>query len=211
MRITVFGATGGTGRHVVEQALGAGHQVVAVVRDPARLPVPAADGLTVVTARLDDQESVERAVDGADAVVDALGSHGTGPTTVRADAAPVIIAAMRATGVRRLVAVSASGAHTTGDDPFIRFVVKPVLGYVLRHAFADMRAMETIVRASGLDWTIVLPPQLTDGPRTGRVRRRVGANVRGSYRIARADLADAVLQAVTDDAVRGTSLSVAAG
>jgi putative NADH-flavin reductase len=211
MRITVFGATGGTGRHIVEQALGAGHEVTAVVRDPARLGVAAADGLTVVTAQLDDRAAVGRAVEGADAVVDTLGASGTGPTTVRADAASVIITAMRDAGVRRLVVVSAAGAHTEGDGPFIRFVVKPVLGYILRHAFADMRAMEAIVRASGLDWTIVLPPQLTDGPRTGRVRRRVGGNVRGSYRIARADLAAAVLQAVTDDAVRSASLSVAAG
>jgi putative NADH-flavin reductase len=211
MRITVFGATGGTGRHVVEQALEAGHQVTAVVRDPTRLAIAATDGLTVVTAQLDDRAAVGRAVAGADAVVDTLGPHGTGPTTVRADAASVIIAAMREAGVRRLVVVSAVGAHTEGDGPFIRFVVKPVLGYILRHAFADMRAMEAIVRASGLDWTIVLPPQLTDGPRTGKVRRQVGGNVRGSYRIARADLAAAVLQAVTDDAVRGASLSVAAG
>jgi putative NADH-flavin reductase len=211
MRITVFGATGGTGRHIVEQALDAGHEVTAVVRDPARLGVPAADGLTVVTAQLDDRAAVRRAVEGADAVVDTLGPPGTGPTTVRTDAASVIIAAMREAGVRRLVVVSAAGAHTEGDGPFIRFVVKPVLGYILRHAFADMRAMEATVRASGLDWTIVLPPQLTDGPRTGKVRRQVDGNVRGSYRIARADLAAAVLQAVTDDAVRSASLSVAAG
>jgi putative NADH-flavin reductase len=211
MRLTLFGATGGTGRHVVEQALAAGHHVTAVVRDPGRLGSPPAAGLTVVTARLHDHAAVEQAVSGADAVVDALGAGGTGPTTVRVDAARVITAAMRDAGVRRLVVVSAAGAHTTGDGPLVRFVVKPVLGYVLRHPFADMRAMEEVVRASGLDWTIVLPPQLTDGPRTGAVRRRVGANVRGSYRIARADLAAAVLDAVTDDAVRGASLSVAAG
>jgi putative NADH-flavin reductase len=211
MRITVFGATGGTGQHVVEQALDAGHQVTAVVRNPARLAVPLRDGLTVVVAQLDDPAAVGRAVAGADAIVDALGAPGTGPTTIRADAARQIVAAMREAGVRRLVTVSASGAHTTGDGPFIRYVVKPVLGYILRHAFADMRAMEEIVRASGLDWTIVLPPQLTDGPHTGKVRRRVGSNVRGSYRITRADLASAVLAAVTDDELRGTSLSVAAG
>ncbi|TQM13965.1 NAD(P)-dependent oxidoreductase [Pseudonocardia kunmingensis] len=210
MRITVFGATGGTGRHVVEQALDAGHHVTAVVRDPARLGLPAADRLDVVTVQLDDRAAVRAAVAGADAVVDALGS-GSGPTTVRTDAARVIVAAMRDAGVRRLVVVSAAGAHTTGDTAFVRFVVKPVLGYVLRHPFADMRAMEEVVRASDLDWTIVLPPQLTDGPRTGAVRRRVGANVRGSYRLARADLAAAVLDAVGDDGVRHASLSVAAG
>jgi putative NADH-flavin reductase len=211
MRITVFGATGGTGRHIVEQALEAGHQVTAVVRDPARLPVPPRDGLTVATPRLDDRTAVQQVVTGADAVVDALGARGTGPTTFREDTARIVTAAMRDAGVRRLVVVSASGAHTTGDSLPIRLLVKPLLGWMLRHQFADMRAMEEVVRASGLDWTIVLPPQLTDGPRTGRVRRRVDANVRGSFRIARADLAAAVLAAVTDDAVRGASLSVAAG
>jgi putative NADH-flavin reductase len=211
MRITVFGATGGTGRHIVEQALEAGHQVTAVLRDPARLPVPPRDGLTVATPRLDDRTAVQQVVTGADAVVDALGARGTGPTTFREDTARIVTAAMHDAGVRRLVVVSASGAHTTGDSLPIRLLVKPLLGWMLRHQFADMRAMEEVVRASGLDWTIVLPPQLTDGPRTGRVRRRVDANVRGSFRIARADLAAAVLAAVTDDAVRGASLSVAAG
>jgi putative NADH-flavin reductase len=211
MRITVFGATGGTGRHIVEQALEAGHQVTAVLRDPARLPVPPRDGLTVATPRLDDRTAVQQVVTGADAVVDALGARGTGPTTFREDTARIVTAAMRDAGVRRLVVVSASGAHTTGDSLPIRLLVKPLLGWMLRHQFADMRAMEEVVRASGLDWTIVLPPQLTDGPRTGKVRRRVDANVRGSFRIARADLAAAVLAAVTDDAVRGASLSVAAG
>jgi putative NADH-flavin reductase len=211
MRITVFGATGRTGRHVVEQALDAGHQVTAVVRDPARLPVPPRAGLTVATASLEDRAAVLRAVTDADAVVDALGVRETGPTTLRADTARVVTAAMRNAGVRRLVVVSASGAHTTGDSLPTRLLVKPVLGWVLRHQFADMRAMEDVVRASGLDWTIMLPPRLTDRPATGRIRRRVGANVRGSYTMTRADLATAVLQAVTDDALRDASLSVAAG
>jgi uncharacterized protein YbjT (DUF2867 family) len=209
MNITVFGATGGTGRHVVAQALDAGHQVTAVVRDAARLTVPARAGLTVFTALLDDRAAVLQAVTNADAVVDALGVRVTGPTTFRADTARVVTAAMRDAGVRRLVAVSASGAHTTGDSLPIRLLVKPVLGQFLRHQFADMLAMEEVVRASGLDWTIVLPPRLTDRPATGRIRRRVGGNVRGSYTMTREDLATAVLQAITDVEVRGAALSVA--
>jgi uncharacterized protein YbjT (DUF2867 family) len=209
MNITVFGATGGTGRHVVAQALDAGHQVTAVVRDAARLTVPARAGLTVFTALLDDRAAVLQAVADADAVVDALGVRVTGPTTFRADTARVVTAAMRDAGVRRLVAVSASGAHTTGDSLPIRLLVKPVLGQFLRHQFADMLAMEEVVRASGLDWTIVLPPRLTDRPATGRIRRRVGGNVRGSYTMTREDLATAVLQAITDVEVRGAALSVA--
>jgi len=209
MHITVFGATGGTGRHVVTQALDAGHRVTAVVRDPARLPVPPRSGLTVVTPRLDDRRAVQQALADADAVVDALGVHTSGPTTFRADAARVITAAMREAGVRRLVVLSAAGAHTEGDSAPVRFLVKPVLGWFLRHHFADMLAMEEVVRASGLDWTIVLPPRLTDGPATGSIRRQVGSNVRGSYSMTRADLAAAVLAAVTDDTVHSASLSVA--
>ena len=142
-------------------------------------------------------------------MVDALGVHTSGPTTFRADTARLITSAMRDAGVRRLVVLSASGAHSDGDSAPVRLLVKPVLGWFLRHHFADMLAMEEVVRASGLDWTIVLPPMLTDRPATGRIRRRVGGNVRGSYTMTRADLATAVLQAVTDDAVRGAALSVA--
>jgi putative NADH-flavin reductase len=214
MRLTVFGATGGTGRHVVEQALAEGHEVTAVVRDPARLRVADRPGLRVVTAEIADtpanREAIRAAVRDADAVIDALGPPGTGPTTVKTDAARLIVAAMRDTGTTRLVVLSASGAHTTGDSLPIRLLVKPVLRRILRHAFADMLAMEEIVRASGLDWTIVLPPRLTDGPRTGRVRRRVDASVRGSFSISRADLAGTVLQAATASGLRRASLWVAA-
>jgi uncharacterized protein YbjT (DUF2867 family) len=87
---------------------------------------------------------------------------------LRADTARVVTAAMREVGVRRLVVISASGAHTTGDSLPIRVLVKPIVGRILRHQFADMRVMEDVVRGSGLDWTMVLPPQLTDRPAPGR-------------------------------------------
>src|SRR5688500_1686747 len=102
MDITVLGATGGTGRHVVTQALDAGHRVTAVVRDPARMAVPPQKGLTVATTRLDDRAAVLQAVADADAVVDALGVHTSGPTTFRADTARLVTSAMRDAGVRRL-------------------------------------------------------------------------------------------------------------
>ena len=120
MRLTIFGASGRTGRQVVAQALAAGHDVTAVVRDPGRLPVPAQDGLRAAVATFDDSAAVLAAVTGADAVVDALGTPARTPTTLRVDAARVIIAAMREAGVRRLVVVSASGAHTTGDELHVR-------------------------------------------------------------------------------------------
>ncbi|RZS45004.1 putative NADH-flavin reductase [Herbihabitans rhizosphaerae] len=211
MKITVFGATGGTGTELVRQALDADHQVTAVVRDPARLEIGERTGLDVVTADVMDPESIEPTVAGRDAVVFAIGARGRGPTTVAQDAANSIVTAMRGASVRRFVVVSAAGIHTTGDDPVTRFVAKPILNAVLRHPFADMKVMETVVRGSGLDWTLVCPPRLTDGKRTGTVHRNTRRNVRGRFSISRADLADCLLATITDDSLVRQQVSVAGG
>src|SRR2546423_1079391 len=185
MKITVLGATGGVGGEVVKQALDRGWHVTAVVRDPARVAVPAQDRLDVVVAGLHEQEKVTAAVEGRDAVLSALGSRERKPTTVCADGARVAIAAARATGVKRLLVVSASGMHTEGDGVFTRTLVKPMLGAILKHGFADMLAMEDLVMATELDWTVVRPPMLLNGPRTGVVASRLDGNVRGSFSIRR--------------------------
>ncbi|GAA2299813.1 SDR family oxidoreductase [Nonomuraea roseoviolacea subsp. roseoviolacea] len=196
----MFGATGRTGWRVVGQALHAGHEVTAVVRDPAALERHNLGGprLTVVRADVMDPAAIRPAVAGHDAVVSAIGPRGSGPTTVCADSIASIMEAMAAEGVRRLVAVSASGFVREGDGPLTRLVAKPILNRVLRHAFADMRRMEDLVRASGLDWTIVRPPQLTEGPRTGSYRSAIDRNVRGGVRVSRADLADCVLRCLDE-------------
>src|ERR1700761_1107012 len=108
MRVTVFGATGGIGTEVVRQALAAGHEVVAVVRDAGRLTVPAGAGLGVVTADVMDPAQIGPAVKGADAVVSALGPGPGGPATVVAGSVCSVVAARGESGVRRLVTVSAS-------------------------------------------------------------------------------------------------------
>ncbi|MDR7274315.1 NAD(P)-dependent oxidoreductase [Catenuloplanes atrovinosus] len=209
MKITVLGATGGTGTHVLRQARAAGHDVTAVVRDPARLPdLP---GLTVATATVTDPDAIGGAISGRDAVVSALGPRGLrAPTTICADGAAAAVAAMRRHGVRRLVVVSNSGMHVDDrDGPLTRYAVKPILKRVLAHAYADMRAMEDLVAATDLDWTIVRPPMLTDGPRTGRYRTELGRGVRGGNRISRADLADAVLRCLADPRTVRTTVAVA--
>jgi hypothetical protein len=104
---------------------------------------------------------------------------------------------------------SASGMHTTGDGPLTRALVKPILQRVLRHGFADMLGMEEVVRASGLDWTILRPPRLTNGRRTGDYRTEVDRNVRGSFQVSRADLADCVLRCLTDQTSVGRAISIA--
>jgi uncharacterized protein YbjT (DUF2867 family) len=206
MQITVFGATGRIGTHVVRQALEAGHKVVAVVRDPARLDVAATPALRVHAAAVLEPDSVTPAVDGSDAVVSALGPHGRGPTTVCSDGTRAELAAMAATGVRRLVVVSANGAYVdAGDNLLNRLVVKPLLGRLLREGFIDTRRSDEQVRASDTDWTIVRPPRLTDGahrPYRTALDRNIGIT------IARTDVAAAILAALADDATIGHTLGV---
>lgn len=207
MKITIFGATGGTGRHLVEQASAAGHDVTAVVRDAARL-APAA-GLTVVTADVMDQDAIAPAIAGRDAVLTAIGPAGRGPTTVQTDSTAAIVAAMRQTGVRRLVCVSNSGMHTDGDGPFTKALVKPMLRRMLRHGFADMRGMEDLVAAADLDWTVIRPPRLTNGKATATYRTEVGRNVRGAIQVSRADVAACVLRSLTEPSWVRAAVSVA--
>ncbi|KAB2343067.1 NAD(P)-dependent oxidoreductase [Actinomadura rudentiformis] len=213
MKLTIFGATGGTGVEVVRQAADAGHEVTAVVRDESRLPATLRERMTVVEADVMDPASIARAVKDCDAVISAMGSRGgRAPTTVCADSSRSIISAMDAAGGGgRLVMVSASGlAADAGDDPFTRYVVKPmILQPILKHTFTDMLVAERQVRASALNWTIVRPPRLTDKPAKGTYRSAVDRNVRGGWMITRADLAKALLDVVDDPASTGHIVSVA--
>jgi putative NADH-flavin reductase len=162
MKLTIFGASGATGTSLVEQAVAAGHEVTAVVRDPARLAVPAQQRLRTVTADVMDPPAITPAVAGADAVISAVGPRGTGPTTVIQDSVRSIIAAMRKTGTRRLLQVSGSVVADEGESPYLRYLLKPVARRTfLRHVCADMRLGEDEIRESNLDWTIFRPPSLT--------------------------------------------------
>jgi putative NADH-flavin reductase len=207
MQLTIFGASGQTGRHLVEQALHAGHHLTAVVRDPARLPIRH-DRLQVVTADVVDPAAIQPAVAGADAVASALGprSYRQASSILSAGTAS-ILQAMRATGTSRLVVVSA--APVASDDhgttlPY-RLLVGPLLRALLRRAYADMASMEQTTTRSGTDWTILRPPRLTNGPRTGTWRQAKDTNLRRGYRISRADLAEAILASLDDpDTVKAT-------
>ncbi|GAB3584210.1 SDR family oxidoreductase [Amycolatopsis endophytica] len=211
MKLTVFGASGGTGVEVVRQALAAGHQVTAVVRDPARLDVPSQARLEVVTADVFDPAGLVPAITGREVVISALGPREKGPSVICRDGTSSVMTAMGTAGVRRLVVVSNSGMHSDGDGWFTRQLVKPLLIRMLREAYADMGEMERRVSASGLDWTIVRPPKLTDKPHTGRIASETSGNVRGSFTISRADLADYVLRAAGNPGLAGVAVSVAGG
>ena len=203
MRLIVVGASGRVGRHVVQQATEGGTTVVALARTPAHVPSG------VVTSRLDLADTTPHAVAELlhphDVVVSCLGATGKGDIGIATTGTRLLLAAMSEVGIRRLIAVSAApvaGMHPepgdTGEDALTRRVLNPVLRRVLRGAYADLAVMETVLQTSQLDWTVVRPPRLTDGPLTGRYRIAVGANLRHGRSISRADLAH-LLTRVPDD------------
>ncbi|WP_370932481.1 NAD(P)-dependent oxidoreductase [Amycolatopsis sp. cg13] len=208
MKITVLGASGRIGGLAVREALARGWHVTAVVRDPARLTVPAHPRLDVAVHTLTDPRLAD-AVTGRDAVVLALGPTDLKPTTVNSDGTRSVVSALRGSQTR-FVVVSASGLPAPGDALFSRLLLKPLLGAVLRNGYADLQRMETILHeAPEVRWTIVRPTRLTDKPARARVRSQVGADVRGSYQISRANVARFLLDAVEDDSLTGKTVSIA--
>jgi putative NADH-flavin reductase len=210
MKLTIFGATGATGASLIGQALAAGHEVTAVVRDPARLAIPAHRRLRIVTANVMDPDSIAPALDGADAVISSIGPRGTGPTTVIADSVRSIIQAMDKTGTRRLVQVSGSIVADDGESPYMRYLIKPVARRTfLRHVCADMRSGEEAIRHSDLDWTILRPPALTGKPATGTYRTAIDQNLPHGFSVSRADMAAYILALLDDPATVHRHIAIA--
>jgi len=189
MRLLILGATGGTGRTLINQAIGRGHAITAFVRSPQKL------GWLIerIVVRKGDPRSIadlQAVVSGQDAVLSALGPPGVGPTTILRAAAQSTVAAMQAAGVRRLLVVSA--AILFSDLGITGSVLRRTL---LRNVGDDSLEMECMVMASGLDWTIVRPPRLTNGPLIEHYRVANGHLPGGSAfaSISRADVAHFLL------------------
>jgi putative NADH-flavin reductase len=221
VKLTIFAATGGIGRLALEQAVAAGHDVTAVARNPRNLPSGAAQ---VVTADLaaPDSAALQAAVAGTDAVLSGLGPRGKADAGITCRGTEAIAAAMQASGVRRLVVVSAAPVgtvpspgrpqpprHDPGDGFFMRTVAYPVLKAALREVYADLAKMEDVLRDSGLDWTSVRPVRLTDSPATGRYRTALGRNVRHGLLISRADVAACMLNVIGQPGTFGQSVGIA--
>ncbi|WP_433891640.1 NAD(P)-dependent oxidoreductase [Streptomyces sp. CA-111067] len=215
MKLTVFGASGGVGRLVVQQALAAGHDVTAVVRDPGRLPAAPAEGLQVATVTdVLDPVTLVPALTGRDAVISAIGPAGnkqarTGP--IAGPAARSIVRAMDQAGVSRIAAISAApvGPPAHDENVLVRALVLPLLRRLLSALYADLADQEAALAASGTDWTVVRPPMLLDKPHTGTYRRALGANVRVGRTIPRADVADALLACLDDPSTFRASVGIA--
>jgi putative NADH-flavin reductase len=207
MRLAIFGSTGGTGLELTGQALEQGHSVRVLVRNPNRMPL-VNPNMRVVLGNVLDHESVNKTVLGADAVLSCLGQRNLlRNTRVCSVGTRLIVNVMKAQGVRRLVVESAFGA---GESLALATLLeRSVFATLLWAPYQDKNLLEPVVKESGLEWTLLRPTLLTNGPRTGRYVVTTGRPAVG--RVARADVATAMLRAVTERLWIGESPTVTGG
>jgi putative NADH-flavin reductase len=211
MKLVVFGATGGVGTQLVKLALEQGHTVTAVVRNPAKFTLPSHEALHLVTVPdLADTERVQAAISGSDAAL-----SGVGPSTnkdVKAASVPTrhIMAALKGAGIERFVAVSAApvGPIPEGDSFVNKRVVYAFTRKVFAGIYGDLAVMEGDIATSGLKWTVVRPPKLTDRG-LGEYRMAIGDNVPRGMFASRAEVAHAMLALLTDDRAIDKAVGVA--
>ncbi|NDJ78926.1 MAG: SDR family oxidoreductase [Chloroflexi bacterium] len=198
MKVAIFGATGRTGIPLVEQALVAGHEVVALVRTPAKMTIQH-ERLTVVPGDVMNAADVEQVIAGTDAVISALSPDRNAPDDLLPTAARNILAAMQQHNVPRIVYMTGAGVAAPQDQPklinhIIKFALKTMAGKVLEQS---ERAVD-LVRESDREWIVVRAPMLQDGAHTGNIRVGwVGVNT--GPRLVRADAADFMLQQLADN------------
>ena len=197
MRVLVFGASGVTGRELIAQALALGHDVTAFVRRPAKFAI-SHPKLNVVTGDATDRAAVARAVQGQEVVFSALGTAvPTKPNPDLSIAMRNIVGEMEARQVHRLIYLS-FGIDEEGRRGLGRLIDRYIAN-VLRYAIADHATNEALIRSSGLDWTIVRPPKLTNGRRTRSYRS--GEHILQTAlfsTLSRADLAEFMLLQIAD-------------
>lgn len=207
LRVAIFGASRGVGRQATELALQAGHTVTALTRNPASLDLRHSR-LRVVAGDVTNAASVRDTLQGAQLVLCTLGMPPGNRDGVRAAGTEQIITAMRRAGIRRLVCLSMLGA---GDSlSGLPFLLKHVIvGMWLRHVVRDHNAQEQLVENSGLDWTIVRPPFLTDGPRTDQFAHGFTSGEKGlAMKISREDVAAFMLRQAHSEHYLGRSVGV---
>jgi putative NADH-flavin reductase len=196
VKVLIIGATGATGQILMGEALAQGHEVTALARNPSAV-APEDHRPIVLQGNALEASSVEAAVAGQDAVLSALGTRSTRPTTLFSESTSNVVSAMRQHGVRRLVCITGIGTgESKGHGGFLYDRI--ILPFVLKNVYEDKDRQEEAIKQSDLDWVIVRPARLTDEPAKGEYRVFLG----GSYtakKISRADVAAFMLAQLTDD------------
>jgi putative NADH-flavin reductase len=213
LKLLLFGANGGIGKECVSQALAAGHQVNAIVRDPAKLPMTHPN-LMIIKGDVTRPESFAASLKDRDLVISAIG-HGGGlgndkPTTLYSVGAENILREMKAAGITRAFFISASALETSPAlPPFYRFISTYVIQKLLKHSYADLRRMEAIIKSSDVDWTIVRPPQLTNKPLSTAYRFAVNTYLKNALKVSRAAVAHFMLAHALDNAIYKATIEIA--
>jgi len=215
MNIVIFGATGATGRCLVEQALSQGYTVTAFARNPLAL-TSRHEHLSMVKGDVFHPASVEEAVANQEAVLCAIGGHDRLRVALSRHPRQLglctvgtrnILDAMKKYNVSRFICLSAWGVGESKNRlPFVfKHIILPLL---MKEEYEDKEAQEQLIRQSNLDWTIVRPVRLTNGPRTGRYRMNAMLEFSSQSSISRADVADCMLKQLTDSTFRQQCLEV---
>jgi putative NADH-flavin reductase len=205
MNISIFGASGATGSLLTQRCVAAGHQVTALLRTPEKFPLR--DRIHVIQGSPFDLPAVSQTIKGADAILSALGANSLKKEDVLERAVPQIIAAMQETAaqpkpVRRIIVLGSAGALPTSLDkqPAWRrwFVQNIVYNTFLKWPVASQISQWQNLSQSNLDWTMVMPPMLTNTPAHGAYRIDGDALPRNGSRISRADVADFMVRRIDD-------------
>jgi putative NADH-flavin reductase len=198
MKVSIFGASGATGQLLTRRCLTAGYEVTALLRTPGSFPNR--DQIRIVEGNVFDPPSVRKTVEGADVVLSALGARSLRKEDVLERGIPLIVSAMQQTGVRRIIALGSAGALSDSlkKQPAWRrwFVQKIVYNTLLKQPVASQISQWQTLSASGLDWTMVMPPMLTNGSARGIYCIDGDALPRNAMRIARSDVADFMMQQI---------------
>lgn len=207
MKLLIFGATGKTGTQLLEQGLAQGHHITAFVRDPAKIHIHHTN-LSVVKGDIDNYQNIKDAVAGQDAVISVLGNK-TGDAlwksnTVISQALLKIISAMEEQKVSRIIFVTSFGVGSN-----IQFLEKLFIKIFLWNLFADIPRQESSLQKSGLQWTIVRPARLVDGPKAPRYWFREDLPIAPFSKISRADVADLIFKCLADPKTIKKILTVA--
>lgn len=202
MKVLVIGATGKTGGHLVKQLLEAGHEVTAFCRNPAGLAIQH-ESLRTAKGEARDAASLERAVEGQDAVLVAFGPRSIKKDDLQEALMRNLVTAMERHGVTRLVNLSALGAGDSGR--YSPWIWKIIMGTLLRNVFLDKDRGEAIMLASSLDYVNVRPGQLLDAPARGAVKASLEGGLKPQ--MTREDLASFMIaQLLANDWLRKSPL-----
>jgi putative NADH-flavin reductase len=211
--ILIIGANGGIGRQTLELALKAGHHVTAILRNPAKLSIKHPN-LEIVQGDIMKPETFEKYLDNKEVIVSAIGVNGgfmgDKPTTLYSLGNKNLLETMKKKGAERVFFISASAIEISPLLPaFAKFMTKYLVQKLLKHMYADLRIMEKIVRESDSSWTIIRPPRLTNKPVTGQYRIAINQFLSNCLNISRPDVAHFIINNITNDAIRQSTVEIA--